>query len=126
MGGEWVERHVGDHAEFGEVFLQLTHRALRQSLGVIGLLGIERFLFLRRDRKQRHRRQPKLDPGLGLLEQQIDGHARNARHRSHRLGAVLALDYEHRLDQVIHRQPVFAHQAAREIGGAHAAHAGAG
>jgi hypothetical protein len=40
VGGERVQRHVGQQAEAGEALLQLAHRARHQAFGVGGLAAV--------------------------------------------------------------------------------------
>ena len=125
VAGKRVERHVGNHAQFGEMRLERPHRPLRQTFGVIGLLGVQRLCFRRRDRKQRHRRHAQLAQ-VSACAQQVDAHARYARHRGHRLALVPAFDHEQRLNQIGDRELGLPRQPAREVIAAHPARAGAG
>ncbi len=126
MRGERIQGDVGDHAQLGQRVLERAHRALRQAVGVEGLGRVLTLRAGRRDRKQRHRRDTQGMHLARLGDQQVDTQALDARHRGHRLALPLAFDNKHRVDEVIGSEPVFAHQAAREIIPTHAPHAGEG
>jgi len=102
-------------AELRKALTQGTRGTLGDALRVPGLGGVQRLLLQRRDREQRQRRNTQRDQFLGLLEQQIDRQPLDARHRRHALTAVLAVEHEHRQDQIVDGQRVLAHQATREI-----------
>ncbi len=115
MDGEGIQRHVGDDAQLRETLTQRTGRTLGDALGVPGLGRIEGFLFQRRHREQRQRRDTQRYQLFGFLEQQVDGKPFHARHRRHLLATILSVEHEYRQNQVIDRQHVLAHQAAGEI-----------
>jgi hypothetical protein len=124
VGGERVQRDVGDDSQFRELRTQGAGGALGDTLGVPGFGSVQRLEFWRRHREQRQRRNPQLDPLGRFFQQQIDGQALDARHRGHRFTTVLTVQHEHRQDQVIDRQDVFTDQSTREIIATIAAQAG--
>ena len=63
---------------------------------------------------------------LGFPDQQIHTHALHAGHGRHCLGLVFSLQHKHRIDQVVHREGVFAHQPTGEVVATHAAQTGGG
>ncbi|MNO83942.1 hypothetical protein D3C76_752690 [compost metagenome] len=124
MGGERVQRDVGDHPQFRELRTQGTGGALGNTVRVPGFGGIQRLEFCRGHREQRQRRNPQLDPFCRFFQQQIDGQALDARHRGHRFATVFTVQHEHRQDQVIDGQDVFTDQTTREVVTTIAAQAG--
>ena len=118
-----VERDVGHDAELGEALLELRDGARHQSAGVVGLATVERLELLLDDGEQRQGGNAKLETDLGLPQQPVDRHALDPRHRGHLFGAILAVEHEHRIDQVICGKHAFAHQPARELVAPHAPHA---
>ena len=123
VGGERVQGHVGDHAHLRHRLFDRPGGALGQPVRVPGFGAVQAFHRHRRDRKQGHGRDPQVRQLACFLAQQVHGHALDAGHRGHRFGVVFAVEDEHRVDQVVHGEGVFAHQAAGEIVLAHAAHA---
>ncbi len=113
--GERIESYVGDDPQLRETRAQGASGALGDALRVPGFGRIEGLLLQRCHRKQRQRRNAQRHQLFGLLEQQVDGQALHSRHRRHRLAAVLAVEHEHRQDQVIDGQHIFAHQTAGKI-----------
>ena len=63
---------------------------------------------------------------LGHGQQQVETQALNPRHGGNGLALFLTIEHEHRVDQVVDRDMVFAHQAAGEVIAAQAAQAGGG
>ncbi|MOA00165.1 hypothetical protein D3C78_1195130 [compost metagenome] len=124
VGGERIQGHVGDHAQLRELRTQRAGGALGDALRVPGLFSIQRLEFRRRHREQRQRRDPQFDPLGRLFQQQVDGQAFDARHRSHRFATVFTVKNEHRQDQVIDGQDVFTDQTTREVVTTIAAQAG--
>ena len=118
-----IERDVRQHAEHREVLLQLAHGARNETFGIRGFAAI-RSLERRLDRrKQRQHRHAQFHALLGDFHQQIDGRALDAGHRRHGLPHIRAFDDEHRINEVVGREEVFAHQTAREVIAAHPARA---
>jgi len=115
VGGERIERYVGDDPQFREALTQRAGGVLGNAVRVPGFGGVERLLLQRRHREQRQRRDAQRHQLLGFLEQQVDGQALHAGHRRHRLATVLAIKDEHRQDQVVHRQHVLAYQATGKV-----------
>ncbi len=70
------------------------HEPLR--VGAFG--AIETFLLLSDHGEQRDCRDTEIDGFGEFLEQQIDTVARDAGHRWHRLGAIIAFQYENRVN----------------------------
>ena len=88
--------------------------------GLRSLRGLE----LRGDhREQRERWDAEAHAALGVAEQEVDALARDARQRRHRLLALRAVQHEHRIDQVVGREAMLAHQPAREFVAPHPPHA---
>ena len=119
-----VERDVGDHAERGKALLQRAHRARHQPF--------------RDSRRPPHRATsaPAGSPGTAPSPaRRAPGSARRrASSRSTLLrdtpgsdgtgsSRFVAVEDEHRVDEVVRREPRLAHQAAREVVAAHAARA---
>ena len=125
VDGVGIERHVGDDAELREFLLQRPHHARHEAFGVVrlfGELGLERLVDHREQGQCRH---AELHRTLGRLQQQVEALALDAGHGTDFLDALLAIEHEHRVDEIIGGQRVLAHQAAGEVVAAHAAHAGA-
>ena len=72
MGGEGVERHIGDDPELREASLEGTGRPLGQGIRARPLPPSDSSL-QRRHREQGHRRYTQGHQFGGLFEQQIDG-----------------------------------------------------
>ena len=106
-----VERDVGDHAELGKPFLDGAHGSRDEALGMPCGGGVQRLEFRRDHRKQRDGRNAQRHALLGIAQQEVDALARDSRQRWHRLLAVLAVEHEHRIDEVVGGQAVFTHQA---------------
>ncbi|MNN14350.1 hypothetical protein D3C81_1274110 [compost metagenome] len=126
MDGEGIECHVGDDPQLREALTQGAGGALGDAVRVVGFGAVEGLLLQRGHREQRQRRNAQCDQLLGFLQQQVDGQALDARHRRHALALVLAVEDEHREDQVAHRQHVLAHQAPGKLIAAVATQAGEG
>ncbi|MNF90152.1 hypothetical protein D3C84_727060 [compost metagenome] len=126
MGGEGVQGHVADHPQLREAVTQGADGPLGDAVRVPRFGAVEGLLLQRRHREQCQRRNAQCHPGFGFLEQQVDGQALDAGHRGYGFAAVLAVQHEHRKDQVVDGQDVLAHQAAGEIVTAVAAQAGGG
>jgi hypothetical protein len=117
-----IERDVRHHAELREVLLEIRDDARDEPLRVHRLLpvrGLERRLDRREERQGR---DAELERVLRDREEAVRRVARDARHRRDGLLRIAALDHEHRVDQVVGRQPVLAHHAAREVVAPHAPH----
>ena len=56
---------------------------------------------------------------LGVVQQPIDGLARDARQRRHRFLALRAVEDEHRIDEIVGGKPRLAHHPAREVVATH-------
>ena len=97
-----------------------------EAVRVVGFFGAEGFLVVFNHREQRQRRHAKRHCFFGGPQQAVEGGTADARHRGHRLDDVLALEHEDRVDQVVGREAMLAHQATGKIVTAHAAHAGCG
>jgi hypothetical protein len=52
---------------------------------------------------------------IGNVQQVIQAHTFDTRHGSDGLSAFLTLEHEDGVDEIIHAQGMFAHQAAREV-----------
>ena len=115
MGSERVERDIGDDAKLGKAFAQSSRGTLSDTVRIPGFRRIQRLFLQRRDGKQRQRGNTQRHPLLGLLQQQIDRQPFHTGHRRHLFAAILAVEDEHRQDQIIDGQPAFTHQAARKL-----------
>jgi hypothetical protein len=60
---------------------------------------------------------------FGDMQQQVQAHTVDTGHRSHRFTSLFTFEYEDRVDQIVHAQGMFAHQAAGEVITAKAARA---
>ena len=67
MGGIGIQSHVGDDTECGKFFLEGAHRAWYQAVGVMGLGGVQGFLFFGYYREQRQCGYAELAPAPRLL-----------------------------------------------------------
>ena len=123
MTGERVECHIGHHAQFRKMLLQTFDHARHQTFGVGGFTTVRRFQRRVNHWKQGHHRNAQLDAFFGDRQQQIEAEPFNAGHRGHRFTLFLAIQHKHRVNQVIHAQGVFAHQAAGEVVAGQAAQA---
>ncbi|RMQ92809.1 hypothetical protein ALP97_05210 [Pseudomonas salomonii] len=126
VGGERVQRHVGDHTQFREPLTQGTGGALGDAFRVPGFGGVEGLEFRRCHREQCQRRNPQFNPTSRLFKQQINGQALHTRHRRHGFPTIFAVQHKHRQDQIIRRQYVFTYKAARKIITAIASQTGGG
>ncbi len=124
--GERVQRDVRHHAQLGEMLLQRAHGTRDQSVGVERLGAVGRLQVRLDGRKQRQGRHSQGDAFLGHGQQPVDGHALHAGHAGDVLHLVLAVDHEHREDEVPGAEPVLAHQFAAEGVAAHPARAAGG
>src|SRR5690606_38291243 len=115
MSGEGVQGDVSDHPQLREARAQGASRALGNTVRVPGFGTVQGFLLDRGNREQRQRRNTQLDPRLRSFQQQVDRQALDARHRGHFFTTVLAVQHEHRQNQVVDGQYVFANQATREF-----------
>jgi hypothetical protein len=73
-------------------------------------------------REQSDGRNLEFHASLGLHEQPVDGQALDAGHGRHRFAAILSVDNEYWIDQVIGGQSVLSNQPARKIVVAKPAH----
>ncbi len=124
--GVGVERHIGEHAELWKRRFEGAHRSGHQSVGVGGLDAVGRLEVGIDHGKQREHRNAQFHAFLGHRQQQIDTQTLHAGHRRHALALVLAIEDEHRVDQIVRCQSVLAHQTAAEVVTAQPPHAGAG
>ena len=108
------------------LLLASDREALYQAVGIEGLVSQQALALGGNHRKQRQRRDSECMDRPGLLDQQVDAQAFDTGHGGDRFALAAALEYEHRIDEVIRADPGLAHQAAREVVTAHAAHAGVG
>jgi hypothetical protein len=104
VAGEGVQRHVGQQAQVGEALLQLAHRARHQAVGVGGLAAVGRLQRRVDHREQRHHRHTQLHAVFGHREQAVQAAALHAGHAGHVLHLALAVEHEHRQDQVVGRR----------------------
>ncbi len=121
VAGVGVQRHVGHDAQLGEFFFQRPHHARNQAVGVERFFAIGRLQRGLNRRKQRQHRNAQTHAFFGHWQQQIQTQAIDTGHRRHGLAQVLALVDKHRVDQVVGRNCVLAHQIAGESVAAQAA-----
>ena len=108
----------------GKALLQRAHRARHEAFAdATPPRRPAIFSSARHDREQRQRRNAERHARFGVAQQEVDRLARDAGQRRHRLLALRAVEHEHRIDEVVGREPVLAHEPAREIVAPHAAHA---
>ena len=123
MGGEGVERHIGNDPQIGQCVLERAYRPLRNSLRIVGLARVFGFFLRRGDREQRQRRDAQSMYFGRLAQQLIDAQTFDARHGGDRLALPLAIQHEHRIDKVIRGQCMLTHETPGKNIAAHAAHA---
>ena len=115
MGGVGVESHIRDDAQLRMGRLQGAHDARHQAIVIPGGFGIQTLLPLANHREQGDGRNAQRHQLGGLLQQQIQTQPFDAGHAGHRFAAVLAFQHEDRIDEIIHGQVIFPHQAAAEV-----------
>ena len=121
MAGEGVQRHVSHHAQAGEFLFQCAHHRGHQAVGVAGFAADRVFERGADDREQRHHGDAEFHAVFGHGQQQVQAQALHTGHGGHGFTAVLAFEHEHRVDQVVDRHGVLAHQIAGEFVAAQAA-----
>lgn len=126
MGGERVERHVGDDAQLRKALAQGAGGALGDAFRVVCLGGVQGLLLHRGHREQRQRRNAQGHPLFRLDQQLVDGQALDAGHRRNAFTLVDPIKDEHRQDQVVDGEDILADQAAGEVIAAIAPQAGVG
>ncbi len=124
MHGVRVERDIRDHTQRRDGFLECAYRTLHQPIGIVGLLGQQALGLCVYHREERDGRHAQGMHFTTLFHQQIDGATLDTGHAGHGFTTLSAFQHEDRQDEVIGRQLVFTHQAAREVVLAHAAHTG--
>ena len=124
VGGVGIEGSVRDDAERGAGRLDRGDGARNEAVRVDGLAPVGRLLVGVDVWKERDGRNAEARGSTCFLDQEIDAQAVGAGHGCDALAASIAIDDEHRVDQIVHRERVFAYQPAREIVGAIAPHAG--
>lgn len=125
MGGERVERHVGDDAQLRKALAQGAGGALGDAFRVVCLGGVQDF-FSTGVTEQRQRRNAQGHPLFRLDQQLVDGQALDAGHRRNAFTLVDPIEDEHRQDQVVDGEDILADQAAGEVIAAIAPQAGVG
>ncbi len=123
VGGEGIERHIGDNPQLREAGLEGTGSALGQAIRVVGLFRHQALALQRSHREQGDGWHPELHQLGRFLQQQIDGETLHPGHGGHGLTALLPLQHEHGVDEIVGRQYVLAHQTTAEIMFAHPAQA---
>jgi hypothetical protein len=99
VAGVGVQRHVGQQPRPGKRCLS-AHGARHQAVGVGGLAAVGRLQRRLDDREQRHHRHAQLHALLGHRKQAVHAAPLHARHAGHVLHLALAVEHEHRQDQV--------------------------
>src|SRR5262245_1679293 len=110
VAGEGIERDVAEHADIREFLFDRAHRLADQIVRVerLGaLLVAQRRLGIG---EQRDAGDVEFCRALGLAHHLVDGEAIDPGHRGNRCAGVVAVDHEHRPDQVVGREHVLAHQ----------------
>ena len=126
MGGERVQRAIGDNTHFRHGRLDGAHGTLGQPIRIPGFAAVQGFHVGRGDRKQGHGGDAQLGQFAGFFDQQIDTFAFHTGHGGHRFGLVAAFQHKDRVDQVVHGESVLAHQPTGEVIATHAAHTSGG
>ena len=124
VAGVGIQGRVGDDPK---VRARRLHRrdALRdEPMRVDGLGAIRRFEIVLHVREQRHGRNSQVHAALRVFHQLIDAEPLDPWHRLDRLAPPLAVDDEHRIDEIVDGQRRLAHQATGEVVAAVAPHAG--
>ena len=123
VAGEGVERDVGDDADFRHGLLHGGCRLVDQVL-TFEDLGTRDVAQVHLDiREGGNRRDAEGGCLFRGLDQLVDAHAIDAGHCGNRIDNARTGNHEDRPDQVVHRQRIFAHEAAGPVGLAVAAHA---
>ena len=115
MAGVWVERNISHDAQVGKVLFKSRDHMGNQTYGVRCFFAIRRFKVATDDGKERHDRNAELHTFFGDVQQQVQAHTINPRHRRHRFAAFFAFKHEDGIDQIVYAQGMFAYQAAGEV-----------
>ncbi len=115
VGGERIERHVGDDPQLREAGLEGARCPLGQSVRVVGLFRHQALALQRGHREQGDSGHTQLHQLGSLDQQQIDGETLHPRHGGNGFPTVLPLQHEHRIDEIVDGQYVLAHQTTAEI-----------
>jgi hypothetical protein len=108
----------------GKRFFQRCDRARHEPLGIESFAAIDGLEALLDHGERAERRMRSFRHCSGDLQAALStGHALHARHGSHFLSTVFTVEDEDRIDEIVRRQHVLAHQAARKIVAPHASHA---
>jgi hypothetical protein len=122
VGGEGVQRHVGHHAQIREFFFQPAPRGAPSHRGS-ALRGHRRFERLVNHREQGHHRNAQLDAVFGHRQQQSRLRRSTPGMEADGFALLLAINNKNRVNQVVRRECVFAHQVAGKGVAAQAARA---
>jgi hypothetical protein len=95
-------------------------------LWIPGFVGNVAFTRLAHYREQGYCRDSEAADFSCLFEQQIDAEAFDVGHRFDRLSLLLAIDDEHRIDEITGTQTMLTHQAPGKFVSTHASFAGIG
>jgi len=98
--GVRVKSHVSNDEQVGILGFDCSHGRLYETLRVGALGAVQTLLVAVDHRKQGDSRDAQGYSLLKLFEQAVNALARNPRHRRYRLTAILAVQNEHRIDQV--------------------------
>jgi hypothetical protein len=122
VGGVGVEGDVAHHTQLRVGGLDGLDGARNQAVGIGRFQTVGGLEVVFNVWEQGHHRDAELDHLAAELQKFIDREAVDAGHRRNRRDLVAFL-HEHRKDEVVDREHVFAHQAAGKVVMAHAAHA---
>ena len=112
-GAEGIERDVADHADIRMRRLDRPDRPADQVVGIERLARVGGLQLLGDRREYGDGGDAELLRRADRIDQQVDREPLDAGHRGDRLAARLALDDEHRPDQVIDAEAMLGHQPAR-------------
>ena len=126
VGGVGVQSDVCHHAQLRHRVFQRPDGALHQAVGAERLLGQQALALGPDDREQCHGGNAQLLQFPRLLHQPVDAEALDARHGRDGFASVVALQYEHRENEVGWSETRLAHQGAGKAAGAQAPHPGVG
>ena len=116
-----VECNIGDHADLRNLLLDRAHGAADQIVGIESLRAALIAQFVFRIGKERNSWNAKCSGLCAGRHRLVNRQALDARHGGDFLPYILAIDDEDRPDQIVGREHILAHQAARPFRAAVAA-----